>query len=139
MYCWRHYLIEHLSELVTDTFDFMENNRPTELQVDKSVVVLKLATNNYNYNITVNRVQALLECTYKNNRRFVFRYNNHAKLFPLMSSYLRILSIAVDILVIFVNYLDWVVRYALKPWTPLHYNLYVNGALIFKASESEGN
>jgi len=137
MYCWRHYLVEHLNELITDTYNFIENNRTVELQADKQMIILKLVTNNYNYSVTVNRSYATIKCIYKKNKKFTFMYNNHAKSFPLMSSYLRILSNIIDVLINFIDYLDWVIRYAPNPWTLPKYNLYINNQLIFNASATE--
>jgi hypothetical protein len=131
-YCWRHYLIEHLDDLIgLDPYDLMENNRRVEFDIDKQVILFKLASNNYNYSVTINRTQALLECVYKNNRKFVFKYSNHAKSFSFMSSYLVILQCVLTAIHNTALYLEAVANGRLRQW----YNLYVNGILIFEAEE----
>jgi len=131
-FCWRHYLIEHLDDLVgLDPYDLVENNRRIEINADKQTITFRLATNNYDYDVTITRTQALLECTYKNNKRFTFKYNNHAKAFPFASSYLVILQSVLTAIHNFALYFEAVANNIPRQW----YNLYVNNVLVFEAED----
>ena len=82
-YCMRHYLIEHLHDLVKY---FVYDNKPSRLESWENEIFFKVSSCNYEYNVLVTKDHALLRCDYKDSV-YVFEYKNHDNALPHLSSY----------------------------------------------------
>jgi len=81
--CMRHYLVEHLLELVDY---FVVDNKPSLLATSNGSIEFKVCSNNYDYHITITDNFAELRVKYKGTQ-YVFRYNNHKNATPYLSAY----------------------------------------------------
>jgi hypothetical protein len=122
--CMRHYLVSHFIELSQET---IESNRFVEFSISKQQITVKIATNNYDYDVTILRSHATLACNYKGNK-YIFTYNNHTNALPYASTYFVLLNAARNIMRRFSAYLAHL-AYGANTW----YNVYVNNVKVCEA------
>lgn len=138
-YCIRHYLADHLDSLALDHTDNIVSNRYIEFTASKEQIVFKLKTNNYDYDVAINRQKAELLCIYKG-KKYAFTYRNHTNALPYASTYLLLIG-AVNNIIYQVQLALEDVANAKNKNTCRAYNIYINGILAVPAceeSEAEG-
>ena len=86
--CMRHYLVQHLHEVVNY---FMHDNKVAVLEITPSEIGFSTMTCNYVYDVLINDKRASLRCEYKDSV-YTFSYRNHSNAWPNLSSYLYIVN-----------------------------------------------
>jgi hypothetical protein len=129
-FCWRHYLIEHFGE-ITAYDDMIESNRLIDLTMSKSQITLKTASNNYKYNIEINRQYATVAVDYKGSR-YVFKYNNHLNALPYSSTYLVLVWEVTRITNYVAEFLKSIINWMEKNKCA-HFNVFINDKLVVPA------
>jgi len=133
-YCMRHYLADHLDTLsIEGTTSNIISNRYIEFSITKEQIVFKLKTNNYDYDISVDRHKADLLCLYKG-KKYVFTYRNHTNVLPYSSTYLVLLGAMSNIIYQVQLTLEDVMG-AINKNGCRAYNVYINGILAVPACE----
>jgi hypothetical protein len=135
-WCMRHYLIEHLGDILGYKA-VIESNRPVDFYISRTQIKLVTGSNNYKYHIEISRQYAVMAVDYKGSR-YVFKYNNHANALPFASSYVALLHEVKRIVRHFVDFLDSVdsVRREKFNCSALA-NIYVNSELFLPACQEE--
>jgi hypothetical protein len=126
-YCMRHYLVSHLTELLSQ--ENIESNRPIEFSISKQEIALKFATNNYDYDVTIFRSHAVLSCEYKN-KKYAFTYKNHTNALPYASTYFVLLKAINHVIQRFYCFFS-----SIAYDTDVCYNIYVNDILYAEAQD----
>ena len=122
-FCMRHYLVFHLVELLQQHDENIESNRPVEFSISKQHMSVKLTTNNYDYDVTIHRSHATLNCDYKGTK-YTFTYNNHTNSLPYSNTYFVLLRAVWS----FANELQRFLAH-LPEQSRVMYNVYINNAL----------
>jgi len=86
---------------------------------------VKLTTNNYDYDVTIYRSHATLNCDYKGTK-YTFTYNNHTNSLPYASTYFVLLRAVYH----FANELQRFLSCLAHNDTNIWYNVYINGVLF---------
>jgi len=91
-YCMRHYLLEHLFEIIDY---FIHDNKPSRLVASPDSVELKVCSWRYDYHVVLYRTHATVSVIYSpvigKESKYTFKYNNHDKgLLPSSYNYLRV-------------------------------------------------
>jgi len=128
-YCMRHYLIDHLVELLQH--ENIESNRPIEFSISSKHMTIRLSSNNYDYDVTINRSRAILLCEYKGNK-YMFTYNNHTNSLPYASTYFVLLRAVYH----FANELQRFLAHL--DTNDIWYNVYVNERFILNEVMNNG-
>jgi len=84
---------------------------------------VKLTTNNYDYDVTIYRSHATLNCDYKGTK-YTFTYNNHTNALPYASTYYTLLRAVSS----FGYKLERFLAH-LPEQSRVMYNVYINNAL----------
>ena len=121
-YCMRHYLVFHLVELLSS--ENIESNRCFEFSISKQHMNIKLSSNNYDYDVAINRSKATLLCEYKGTK-YTFTYNNHTNSLPYASTYYTLLRAVWS----FANRLHRFLAH-LDTNDNIWYNVYINNVLF---------
>jgi len=129
----RHYLVDHLDDLALEYNDNIVSNRYIEFAMTKEQIVFKLKTNNYDYDISVDRHKAYLLCVYKG-KKYTFTYKNHANALPYSSTYLYLLGAISNIIHQVQLALEDIME-AINKNECRAYNVYVNNELVVSACE----
>jgi len=129
-FCMRHYLVFHLVELLQQHDEIIESNRPIEFSISKQEITVKFATNNYDYDVTIHRSNATLNCDYKGTK-YTFTYKNHTNALPYASTYFVLLRAICR----FADELQrFLARLAYNDTNDnIWYNVYVNSILFVQA------
>ncbi len=130
-WCMRHYLIEHLGDIL-DYDDVVPSNRSVDFYMSKSEIKLVTGSNNYKYNILINRLYAIVNVEYKGTR-YAFKYNNHANSLPFASSYAVLLYEVGRVGRHFIEFLNDIKRQKEKFGCSSTANIYINGDLYLPA------
>jgi len=125
-YCMRHYLVYHCNELLSQ--DNIESNRPIEFSISKQHMNIKLSSNNYDYDVTIHRSHATLNCDYKGNK-YTFTYNNHTNSLPYTNTYFVLLKAVCSAISAMQRFL----AHLLEQSRAMPYNVYVNSILFVQA------
>jgi hypothetical protein len=130
-FCMRHYLVSHLSEI---SHENIESNRCIEFSISERQITLKLATNNYDYDITILRDHAVVSLLYKKDKKYTFTYRNHTNALPYASTFLLLLRAVIDVISKVRRFLAFL---AYDTNACYAYNIYVNNVLVLEAQDDQ--
>jgi|GEM_PF-3946967 len=126
-WCFRHYLVEHLDDIL-DYDNVISSNRHVDFYMSKPLIQLTVGSRNYRYHIELNRQYATMIVDYKGTR-YAFKYNNHTNALPFASSYTVLLHELREVGRYFAEFLEDVRRVKEKGGC-VFANIYINGELF---------
>ncbi len=136
-WCMRHYLIQHLSEIL-DYRDVINSNRTVDFYISRTQIKLVTGSNNYKYHIEINRQYAVMTVDYKGTK-YTYKYNNHTNSLPFASSYIVLLHEVRRVGEHFAEFLDEIKRVKEKFNCSSIANIYINGDLYLPVCKETNN